>query len=131
MRREQWMWLPIRLGLAAIVAGGAVMGALWWGAGQEISAETQLPYVLVAGGAGLGLVLLGITLFTTQRRRIDQRRLEDAAAAMLTAAAKLAAARDASRAGEVGPSPSSGPEVRSLGRDGSDGPPPSWETPVG
>lgn len=89
MRREQWVWLPIQMGVGAVLAGFVVILALFWGSGEQVSSTTQLPFVLVAGGTGLGLVLFGAGLINAQRQRMDRHRLEDAAARMLVAAARL------------------------------------------
>lgn len=93
MRREQWVWLPIQTGVGAVLAGFVVILALFWGSGEQVSSTTQLPFVLVAGGTGLGLVLFGAGLINAQRQRMDRQRLEDAAARMLVAAARLSRAQ--------------------------------------
>ncbi|MBW3560958.1 MAG: hypothetical protein KY437_00505 [Actinobacteria bacterium] len=100
MTREHWVWLPIRLAIGCVAVGVAVILGLYWGSGEQISASTQLPFVLVAGGAGLGLVLFGVALFNTQRQRIDRQRLEDGAARMLVAAARLS--QPTTRVGSAG-----------------------------
>lgn len=97
MRREQWLWLPLRLGAVCVVAGLAVIGALFWFAGEEFTSATQLPFVLVAGGAGVGLVYFGLALFGAQRQRLDRQEVEDSVARMLRAAARLSHARRANR----------------------------------
>lgn len=89
VRRQQWVWLPIQLGVLCVAAGFVVILVLFWGAGEQATSATQLPFVLVAGGVGLGLVLFGVALLKAQRQRLDEQRLEDAAARMLLAAARL------------------------------------------
>lgn len=97
MNPQQWLWLPLRLGVGCMVTGAGVIAVLWWGAGEQVVSYTQLPYALVAGGAGLGLVLFGAALCAVQRRRLGQRRLEDAIADVLVAAARLADGRSRRR----------------------------------
>lgn len=101
MSAERWALLTIRLGVAGIVVGLGVIVALFWGSGEQATSGTQLPYVLVAGGAGVGLVLVGIAFVNAQRARLDRQRVEDAAAAMLLGAAKLSAARSAALAAKA------------------------------
>lgn len=101
MSQEEWVWLTIRIGVAAVVGGLVVIAALFWGSGEQLSSRTQLPYVLVAGGAGVGLVFFGTALVNAQRRRLSQQRLEDAMAAVLVAAARVAAGRGTSDANKM------------------------------
>lgn len=88
-----WQWLPLWLGAGCVVVGWVIIVALFVGSGEQVSSVTQLPYVLVAGGAGVGSIVFGAALWNAQRRRLEQQHVEDALARMLHAAATLARAR--------------------------------------
>lgn len=93
MTREQWAWLPVRMALVLLGAGAAVLVGMWWGSGNQRFVGTQLPYVVVACGIGLGLVAVAGALYTAHVTRLSRVRVEDAAARLLAAADRLAAAR--------------------------------------
>lgn len=97
MNARQWSHLPVRLGLLAIAVGGLTIIALWYGAGEQQFATTQLPYVLVAGGAGVGLIGLGTSIIKAQRERFESRAVANSAARVLLAAAQLRAIRQGDR----------------------------------
>lgn len=97
MIREQWARLPFRLAPALVLAGALVLLITWYGSGEQVFPTTQLPYVLVGGGVGCGLVGFGASVYAAQRRRLDVRRLEDAVASIVVASDRLAAARLAGR----------------------------------
>lgn len=88
-----WHWLPVWLGGGCVMTGFAVIIVLFVGSGEQVSSVTQLPYVLVAGGAGVGSIVFGAALFNGQRRRLEQQYVEDALARLLRAAATLSRAR--------------------------------------
>lgn len=90
---DHWHWSAVWLGAACVAAGFAVIAVLFLGSGAQATSVTQLPYVLVSGGAGVGAVVFGAALFNSQRRRVEQRQVEEAAARMLRAAAHLTRAR--------------------------------------
>lgn len=98
---DHWHWLAVWLGTACVAAGFAVIAVLFVGSGEQATSVTQLPYVLVSGGGGVGAVVFGAALFNSQRRRVEQRQVEEAAARMLRAAAHLTRART----GDAGPVP--------------------------
>ena len=77
MNRDQSA--PFRLALLFAVVGALTIGVTWYGSGDEASSATQLPYVIVAVGAGLGSVVVAALLYTTGRLRVAQRRLVEAA----------------------------------------------------
>jgi hypothetical protein len=66
--------LAARLALVCWLAGAAIVGATWWDAGEQASSATQLPAVLVALGAGLGLLVLGSSLWALDSARGRARR---------------------------------------------------------
>jgi hypothetical protein len=63
-----------RLAVTCWLVGASVLAATWWDSGDQFSAATQLPAVLVALGAGLGLVVLGAALWALDRARARSRR---------------------------------------------------------
>ncbi|HZQ87621.1 MAG TPA: hypothetical protein VFA83_22435 [Acidimicrobiales bacterium] len=86
MTPSAWGLLLVRFAAALVVAGGLTIAVLWYGAGEQATASTQLPYVLVAAGAGLGLVATGGALYAAQRQRWARARVEDALARVIEAA---------------------------------------------
>jgi hypothetical protein len=69
-----------RLALTCWLVGTAVIAVTWWDAGNQSSSATELPAVLVALGAGAGLVALGAALWTLDRARARARRADAALA---------------------------------------------------
>lgn len=108
---ENWRWLPIWLGGACIAAGAIVIAALFVASGREPTTLSQMPYVVVAGGGGLGLILFGTAACGSHRRRLEQRQIEDAAARMLQAAARVSRAGH----GSAGPAPVRGEKGHAPG----------------
>lgn len=93
MIREQWARLPFRLAPALVLVGVVVLAVTWYGSGEQAFSTTQLPYVLVGGGVGCGLVGFGASIYAAQRRRLDLRRLEESVAGIVVACDRLAATR--------------------------------------
>ena len=69
----------LRLAALLAVAAAVTIAVTWYGSGDERTAATQLPYVLVALGVGLGCTCVAATLYVIARIRMVQRRLELAA----------------------------------------------------
>jgi hypothetical protein len=65
-----------RLAVTAWLAGAVVIATTWWDSGDQASSATQLPGVLVALGAGLGLVALGSALWGLDRARARAHRTQ-------------------------------------------------------
>jgi hypothetical protein len=63
-----------RVAVVAWFAGAGVLAVTWWDSGDQGSSATQLPALLVALGAGLGLVVLGAALWSLDRSRARARR---------------------------------------------------------
>ena len=60
------------LGLLFVAGGFAVIGVGWNEIAQMTCVDCQLPYVLSAGGAGLGLVVLGVGLLLVAQLRAER-----------------------------------------------------------
>jgi hypothetical protein len=69
-----------RVAVSCWVAGAGVLGVTWWDAGNQVSSATQLPALIVAFGAGLGLVVVGGALWGLDRARARGRRVDRALA---------------------------------------------------
>jgi hypothetical protein len=72
----------LRLAVLMWLIGAATIGATWWDSGDQATSATQLPAVLVAGGAGLGSVVVGCLLYAVHRARLRQVRAERLLAAL-------------------------------------------------
>lgn len=70
----------LRLAALLALAGAVTIVVTWYGSGDERTATTQLPYVLVALGLGLGCTCVAAALYVIARIRMVARRLERAAA---------------------------------------------------
>ena len=68
----------LRLAALLVLAGVATIAITWYGSGDERTASTQLPYVLVALGLGLGCTCVAAMLYLVARIRMVQHRLLDA-----------------------------------------------------
>ena len=66
----------LQLALLFAVMGAVTIGVTWYGSGDEPTAATQLPYVVVALGVGLGSLLAAGLLYATARLRRVQLRVE-------------------------------------------------------
>lgn len=93
MTREQWAALPVRLAAALVGAGVLVLAGMWYGAGEQRVVGTEMPYVLVACGVGVGLIATGCAVYAAHRSRLDRLRVENALARALLAADEYAARR--------------------------------------
>ena len=60
------------LGLMFVAGGFAAIGVGWNEIAQMTCVDCQLPYVLSAGGAGLGLVVLGVGLLVIAQLRAER-----------------------------------------------------------
>lgn len=64
---------PFRVGLAVggacVVGGFAAVFLGWRGVARTLAVEVQLPYLVSGGVAGLGLIVVGITVVLLQAER--------------------------------------------------------------
>src|SRR5919198_4221588 len=65
-----------QLGLLFCLAGLILVWAGWNGAASYDRIQTQFPYLISGGIAGLSLVVIGVGLFIVQSQRADRVQLE-------------------------------------------------------
>ena len=63
------------LGLVFCVAGGAAIAIGWNGAARQASADSQLPYLLSGGAAGIALLTFGVGLLLIAQIRAERQRV--------------------------------------------------------
>ena len=88
--QDVWTSAPFPLSAAAVLVAALAIVVTWWGAGEQATPSTQLPYVLVGGGVGVGGVVVAGALYAAQRKRLELAEADRAAARLLEAAARLA-----------------------------------------
>ena len=72
-----WAKSSLYLSVALIVVGFLLIYLAWNGAAEKDFIQGQFPYLLSGGLGGLGLILCGLTLVTTQSFRRDVLSLQD------------------------------------------------------
>ena len=72
-----WAKSSLYLSVALIVVGFLLLYLAWNGAAEKDFIQGQFPYLLSGGLGGLGLILCGLTLVTTQSFRRDILSLQD------------------------------------------------------
>ena len=72
-----WAKSSLYLSVALIVVGFLLIYLAWNGAAEKDFIQGQFPYLLSGGIGGLGLILCGLTLVTTQSFRRDVLSLQD------------------------------------------------------
>lgn len=80
-----------QLGVGLTLVGFLVIFFGWNGAAAADYVPAQLPYLLSAGAAGLGLVVVGAAMIVVQSQRADRARLEVALERVAQAAERGAA----------------------------------------
>jgi hypothetical protein len=65
----------LRLAWLFWLLAAVTIAATWWDSGNQQTANTQLPAVLVAAGCGLGLTGVGALLYAVHRLQVRQQRL--------------------------------------------------------
>jgi hypothetical protein len=93
------------LALLFCLAGGAAIALGWNGAARQASADSQLPYLLSGGAAGIGLLTFGVGLLLIAQIRAERQRVSgvlDLMGAALAARAKETLAQAAADRGETG-----------------------------
>jgi hypothetical protein len=65
-----------QLGVLFCLAGFALLWVGWNGAASYDSAIRQFPYLISGGLGGLGLIIIGVGLWTVQSQRAERARLE-------------------------------------------------------
>lgn len=80
-----------QLGVGLTLVGFLVIFFGWNGAASADYVPAQLPYLLSAGAAGLGLVVVGAAMIVVQSQRADRARLEAALERVAQAAERGAA----------------------------------------
>jgi TRAP-type C4-dicarboxylate transport system permease small subunit len=63
------------LGLLFCIAGGAAIAVGWNGAARQASADSQLPYLLSGGAAGIALLTFGVGLLLIAQIRAERQRV--------------------------------------------------------
>jgi hypothetical protein len=90
------------LAMVFCAAGALAIAAGWDGAARQASADSQLPYLLSGGAAGIGLLTFGIGLLIVAQMRAERRRIVgvlDVMGASVAARAREALARTAEEHG--------------------------------
>lgn len=72
-----WAKSSLYLSVALIAVGFLLIYLAWNGAAEKDFIQGQFPYLLSGGLGGLGLILCGLTLVTTQSFRRDVLSLQD------------------------------------------------------
>jgi hypothetical protein len=93
------------LALLFCVAGAGAIAIGWNSAAKQVSAGSQLPYLLSGGAAGIGLLTFGIGLLLVAQIRAERQRISgvlDLMGAAVTERARDALARAAVERGETG-----------------------------
>lgn len=80
-----------QLGVGLTLVGFLVIFFGWNGAAAADYVPAQLPYLLSAGAAGLGLVVVGSAMIVVQSQRADRARIEQALERVALAAERGAA----------------------------------------
>lgn len=62
-----------RAAILCWLAGFTVLAVSWWDSGEQASAATQMPALVVALGIGLGSITLGGALWVLDRSRARER----------------------------------------------------------
>lgn len=93
--RRRWAGMAGRIGLALAIVGFVVVLIGWNNAANLDYASGQLPYLLSAGGAGLGLIIMGAALLLAESNRRDRVVLERQLGELNAAITRLAAATSA------------------------------------
>jgi outer membrane biosynthesis protein TonB len=110
--REVWSRMGGKLGVGFCLFGLLLVFLGWNGAASTDRVQTQMPYVISGGFAGLALVVIGVGLLIVQSNRADraalqsslrdlQGAIEAAATAGAGSAPAVAAARSALADGEL------------------------------
>jgi hypothetical protein len=90
------------LALIFCAAGGLAIGVGWNGAARQASPDSQLPYLLSGGAAGIGLLTFGVGLLIVAQMRAERRRIMgvlDVLGASVATRAREALARTAEEHG--------------------------------
>jgi len=82
------------LALIFCAAGGLAIVAGWNGAARQASPDSQLPYLLSGGAAGIGLLTFGVGLLLVAQIRTERRRLMDLLEVMAVAVGATAGRDD-------------------------------------
>ena len=77
------------LGILFCVGGFVAIGLGWNGAARTANPDSQLPYLLSGGAAGIGLIVFGVGLMLVAQIRSERRRLQEVMDLMGPAMQKL------------------------------------------
>jgi hypothetical protein len=96
--REVWSRMGGKLGVAFCLFGLLLVFLGWNGAASTDRVQTQMPYVISGGFAGLALVVIGVGLLIVQSNRADR-------AALQSSLRDLQGAIEAAATAGAGPAP--------------------------
>jgi len=91
------------LALLFVAAGFAAIGFGWNGAARSTNPDSQLPYLLSGGAAGIGLIVLGVGVMMVAQIRGERRRLQGIVDLMGPAATSLLPAAEMRAEGRAEP----------------------------
>jgi hypothetical protein len=92
------------LALLFCLAGAVAIGVGWNGAARQASADSQLPYLLSGGAAGIGLLTFGVGLLLIAQIRAERQRVSgvlDLMGGVLAGRARESLARTATERGDT------------------------------
>ena len=103
MRPDRQIRFARFLGILFCAGGFVAIGLGWNGAARTANPDSQLPYLLSGGAAGIGLIVFGVGLMLVAQVRSERRRLQAVVDLMGPAVQKLAPQVEARAAREPEP----------------------------
>lgn len=86
--------VPTYLGIAVAAIGFVLIMIAWGQSAGETNVALQVPYLISGGMAGLGLIMVGVTVVNVAAKRRDAQLREQQTALLASALRELGAALD-------------------------------------